>query len=214
MGHTTDFAKRKSNHKSRTTNTSDNSHNSHNFPVYVCICDNGGWYMWEIIQIEKYSCIDENEAKTRERYWIDYSKCPLNKQLPNRTPKEYREDNYEKCVEVQKIWRANNKAKIYERDKKYREENKEQIYEKKKEWFEINKEKEAERKRNNYENNNEEIKQRTKVWYDTHKDEINSRRYVKITCKCGEVISQNSLSGHLKTKKHHQIINDKKQFII
>jgi len=207
VGHTTDFTKRKSNHKSRTTNTSDNNDK---FPVYVCIRNNGGWNMWEMIQIEKYPCVDENEAKTRERYWIDYLKSCLNKQLPNRTQKEYREENYDKCVKDEKIWRENNKGKIYERDKKYREENKEKIYEMKKEWCEINKEKEAERKKNNYESNKEEIKKRTKEWYDTNKNEINSRRYVKITCECGEVISKNSLSGHLKTKKHQQIINDKK----
>ena len=32
---------------------------------------NGGWENWCMIEIEKYPCNDKNEAKARERYWLE-----------------------------------------------------------------------------------------------------------------------------------------------
>ena len=42
-----------------------------------------------MIEIEKYSCQDGNEAGARERYWYEQLKGTLNDKVPNRSIKEY-----------------------------------------------------------------------------------------------------------------------------
>jgi glycine cleavage system H lipoate-binding protein len=42
-----------------------------------------------MLEIEKYSCNDGNEARARERYWIEKEKSTLNVTIPNRSKKEY-----------------------------------------------------------------------------------------------------------------------------
>ena len=67
----------------------------YNSKIYKCIRDNGNWNNWDIIEIEKYSCSDKNEAKKRERYYIELYKPELNTEIPGRTGKEYYEKNIE-----------------------------------------------------------------------------------------------------------------------
>ena len=54
----------------------------------------------------------------------------LNKYIPARTLKEYREDNKEKIAEKIKKYYEDNKEKIKEQKKEYYENNKEKLYEK------------------------------------------------------------------------------------
>lgn len=79
-----------------------------------------------IILIENFPCHTKDELTAREAYWIKQTKC-VNKVIPHRTAKEYREDNKEKIQETQKEWRL--KHPDYE--KKYREEHAQQYQEKK-----------------------------------------------------------------------------------
>ena len=65
----------------------------------------------EIILVEKYPCSDKSELISRERFYIENNKC-INKIIPSRTVKEYREDNKEKIKEYSKQYRKNNKEKI------------------------------------------------------------------------------------------------------
>ena len=58
----------------------------------------------KIILVENYSCNNKEELESRERYFIENNNC-INKNIPLRTDKEYREDNKEKIKE----WRDNNK---------------------------------------------------------------------------------------------------------
>ncbi len=92
IGHTTNFTKRKCEHKSRCNNEKDTHYNS---KIYQFIRDNGNWNNWDIIEIEKHSCSDKNEAKKRERYYIELHKPELNTEIPCRTGKEYYENNIE-----------------------------------------------------------------------------------------------------------------------
>ena len=64
---TTDFTKRKSQHK---INSKKND-SLFNMKLYKMINDNGGWDNWVMIEIEKYPRNDNNEAKARERYWLE-----------------------------------------------------------------------------------------------------------------------------------------------
>ena len=68
LGHTTDFTNRKRKHKSNSLNT---NYKDYNCKVYKMIRDNGGWNNWSMIEIEKYPCNDNNEARSRERHWYE-----------------------------------------------------------------------------------------------------------------------------------------------
>ncbi len=59
VGHTTNFIQRRGQHKSACN--IENSKN-YNYNVYNCIRNNSGWDNWDMIEVEKYSCNDKNEA--------------------------------------------------------------------------------------------------------------------------------------------------------
>jgi|DEB0MinimDraft_6_1074348.scaffolds.fasta_scaffold12927_1 hypothetical protein len=206
VGSTTNFKGRKHRHKSNCNN--ENSKNYNN-PIYQYIRDNGGWEQFVMIPIEEYSCNSKKEKEIKERYYIDLLKPKLNKNLPTRTRKEwrednkqkikeYREDNKELILEKYKEWCENNKEKI----KEYRENNKELISEKYKEWRENNKEKIKERAKEYRENNKEKIKEREKEWYENNKDKISERRKEKVECKCGSIVCKKDIKIHERTQKH------------
>ena len=113
VGHTTEFTKRKNNHKSNCNN--ENS-NKYNLNVYEFIRINSGWDNWSMIEIEKYPCNDNNESCARERYWLETLKANLNMNIPSRTNKEYKEFNNLLINEQNKQYREINKDSI---NKKY-----------------------------------------------------------------------------------------------
>ena len=105
IGHTCDFVRRKSKHKYSCTN--ENSPD-YNYKVYVVIRKNRGWNNWSMVEIEKYPCVDANEARTRERYWYELLHPNLNGQCPGRTRNE-----------TIKSYTENNKENVQESKKKY-----------------------------------------------------------------------------------------------
>jgi hypothetical protein len=130
VGQTTDFRKRKNRHKSVCNNE---TARGYNYNVYEFIRNNGGWDNWNMIEIEKYNAIDGNDAKKRERFWIEELKASLNCKIPTRLQKEYYENNKEKITIRNKNYRDNHKEEKAKTDKEYREKNKEIINEKIKE---------------------------------------------------------------------------------
>jgi hypothetical protein len=58
--------------------------------VYQIIHANGGWNNWEVVEIEKYPCSDENEAHAQEPHWQEILNAALNIHVPNRSGCEYR----------------------------------------------------------------------------------------------------------------------------
>lgn len=192
IGSTTNFRSRKLQHKKSIQNENDKKYNQNK---YQYIRENGGWEEWEMIAIENYSCESKRELEIRERYHIETLKAKLNKNIPNRTKKEYREDNkeiiskkkhedYINNVEYkllkQKIYYENNKEEKKNYDKIYREKNKEKIRERRREY-----EKE-------YRKNPKRIE-----WERT-----------KIKCEiCGCEITRAYKSVHQKTKKCCLIID-------
>ena len=127
----------------------------------------------EISLVEDYSCNSKKELEIRERWYIENNEC-VNKQIPTRTDKE---------------WREENKDKIKEYFKKRYEGNKENILEYMKE---------------RYEKNKDEILQKNKERYEKNKDEINEKRKEKITCPCGSVVRKSDIREHERTTKHQQ----------
>ena len=108
VGSTTNFRRRKCEHKSRCAN--ENS-KGYNFKCYKLIRDNGGWENWSMYEIEKFPCADANEARARERYWHEQLNSSLNQCVPNRTLAEYYQNNKDKISE----YYQNNKDKISEK---------------------------------------------------------------------------------------------------
>ena len=79
--------------------------------------------------IEEYPCNSKYELEQRERYYIENNMC-INKHIPTRTIKEWRENNREHLLQKEKEWRENNKEHKAQKNKEYREKNKEQIAQK------------------------------------------------------------------------------------
>ena len=119
VGSTTDFTKRKCRHKT--------SCKSSHYKVYEMIRDNGDWENWSMIEIEKYPCKDNNEARARERHWYEELHATMNVQCPIRSKKEYREKNKEKIAGKQRKYREQNRGNKAEYNKEYYEKNKEKI---------------------------------------------------------------------------------------
>jgi hypothetical protein len=187
VGHTTDFRRRKNSHKTKCNNE---KNIEYNFKVYKFIRDNGGWDNWDMIEIERFEAIDGNDAKKKERYWIETLKSSLNCRIECRTNKEWIVDNKNKVLKIKKKYRDNNKEKIAEKDKEYRKNNKEKIAEKLKEY----------RK-----NNKETLLQKNKEYYEKNKDKI----FEKVKCECGCEISKQHLNRHQKSKKHIDLMSMK-----
>ena len=169
VGSTTNFNRRKQQHKH-----SCNSINSkdYNVNVYQFIRDNGGFENWDMVEIVKYNATDKRELHKRERYYIDTLKATLNKIIPTRTHKEYRENNKDIIRKNNKEYRENNKDLIREKKKQYRENNKNIIREKEKQYRENN------------------------------KDLLREKPSQKYECECGGKYTHSHESRHLKTKKH------------
>jgi hypothetical protein len=174
VGSTTDFIRRKSEHRKCCNNEKSKKYN---YKVYQTIRVNGGWDNFTMVEIEKYPCIDSNEAHTRERYYFELLNAKLNTKVPNRSEKEYRkqyvEINNEKITERKKYYREDNKEKFNEYTKKYREANKDKISEQRKKYREANKEKIAEYTKKYREANKDKISEQRKQYREANKNKIN-----------------------------------------
>jgi hypothetical protein len=95
VGHTTDFTRRKQSHKSKCHNEKGIHYN---LKVYKTIRENGGWINFSMIEIEKYPCKDDNEARAKEREWFERLNSSLNTFYPVRSKQEYYEDHKEKIT--------------------------------------------------------------------------------------------------------------------
>ena len=188
VGSTTNFIRRKYQHKSICNNVNDKSHNSH---VYIFIRETGGFDNWDMIEVEKYNAKDKKDLEKRERFFIEDLGASLNNNIPSRTKKEYYEENKEYLNELRKKYYEANKEQILEDKKKYYEDNKDQILEVKKKYREDNK---------------DQIIEQKKKYYEANKGKIAEGRKEKVTCECGSIISKHSLSRHIKSKKHQNII--------
>ena len=65
----------------------------------------------KIYLVEIYPCNSKNELTAKEGYYIKNYNC-VNKNIPDRTPEQYRLDNKEKITIQNKQYRLDNKEKI------------------------------------------------------------------------------------------------------
>jgi len=122
VGHTTNFDKRKTAHKSSCYNDNDRHYNS---KVYQMIRQNGGWEMFKMIEVEKYPCADKREAERRENEVIKELKASMNTNNSFIT-----QEMSEYMKEYNTNYREVHKDEIKEQVKDYYEANKQKINEK------------------------------------------------------------------------------------
>ena len=190
IGSTTNFKQRKRAHKSACNSE---NHKNYHYNVYKYIRCNGGFDNWDMIQIEQYEATDKRDLESRERYYIETLKSKLNRQIPTRTIKEYREVNKDRKSITDKLYQEKNKEKLRQQSKEYRERNKDEIKDKKKIYYEKNK---------------DEINQQKKQYREKNKDVINRKSKCPL---CDKVMLNRSIKCHIKTihKKNKDEINVK-----
>jgi hypothetical protein len=200
IGHTTDLRRRRYEHKSHCNNEKSKQYN---LKEYQFIRENGGWANWTLIPIEEYSCNNVNEARTKERYWIETLKPSLNSDIPNRSEKEYREENKEVIAKKKKEYREKNKEVIAKKSKEYYEENKDKIIERVKQYTEENKEVIAEYRKQYQIDNKEKLAEKKKEYREENKEIINKKACERIKCyTCNCDVPKRHISTHNKTLKH------------
>jgi hypothetical protein len=119
---------------------------------------------FDIILVEEFKCENKQQLEARERYYIENNEC-VNKNIPNRTKKEYNEANKEATVKNKKEYYEANKEVILKQIKENYEANKEAILKKKKEYREANKEKFKTKDTEYYKTNKEAILKQKKDYY-------------------------------------------------
>ena len=124
VGSTTNFTKRKAQHKHSCNNETSKGYN---LKVYQHIRAFGGWDNWEMVLIEYFPCETELELGRREDYWKQELQASLNSIPPHIY--ETRHEQYENNKEHAAEYRQANKEKIAKQHKEYYEANKEKILE-------------------------------------------------------------------------------------
>jgi hypothetical protein len=147
------------------------------------------------------NCKDKYELQARERWYIENSDC-VNKNIPTRTEKEWREENKEYLKEWFKENYKVNREQFLEKGKEYREANREQITEYLKEWYKKNKEKQNKKTREYYEKNKEHISQQQKKYREANKDKETAWKREKVKCECGCEVARRDIAKHRRTQKH------------
>ena len=124
VGHTTHLVNRKNQHKNGCHNP---NNDKYNLKVYQYIRANGGWENFNMIVLERFSCIDEYDACAKEQEYITNLHSTLNSKYASRTHQQYYEDNKEQKTIYCRQYYEDNIVKKQEQGKQYYENNKEQI---------------------------------------------------------------------------------------
>ena len=183
VGHTTNFDKRKTQHK---INCKNDNGKTYNLKVYQMIRKNGGWEKFLMLEVEKYPCADKREAERRENEVMKEVRASMNTYNSFRTQAEiteyntnYYELHKEKLKEQVKEYQKNNQLKM----KEYQKNNKHKIQERMKEY---------------QKNNKLKIQEQKKEYREANKSKINE----KVKCECGCDVMKRHLKEHQATKKH------------
>ena len=141
-------------------------------------------YSYKVLELNNYECgiIDvvfftiKWELWERERLLIENNEC-VNKQVPNRTSKEYHADYYQNNKEQ--------KAEYYQANKEYFKE--QRVY--------------------YYQANKEQSNEKSKQYYQDNKDKIKEKQREKFNCPCGGKYTYRHKAIHIKSQKHQNWIS-------
>lgn len=81
---------------------------------------------YEIVLVEKFPCNDKMELHQQERLYIENNEC-VNKIIPQRTPKEWREENQDSIKLEKQNYYINNKERLLKKQYDYSKINKDKI---------------------------------------------------------------------------------------
>jgi len=126
---------------------------------------------YRIDLLENYSCNSKSELNKKEGEYIRNNVC-VNKVIPGRTEKQYREDNKDKIFLQRKEYRKDNKEKIAKYKKEHYHDNRDKILEKQKQYRKNNKDNISQKSKERYKNNIDKIKEKQKEKYKNNKDKI------------------------------------------
>ena len=156
----------------------------------------------KIILIQSFSCNSKNELTSKEAEFIKTLKC-VNKLIPNRTDKEYYQDNKEKIAANAKIYFLANKEKIAATHKQYRTDNRELIIASNKLYNEANKDVLATQKKLYREINKDVIASKQKIYNEAKKETVHAKNKTnRLICECGVNCRLADKSKHYKTAAH------------
>jgi hypothetical protein len=169
VGSTTNFTKRKSQHKHCCLTEIDKSYNTYK---YQFIREHGGWNNWDMVMVEQFSCNNKMECFAKERYYIETLNSTLNQCVPNHSKNEWYDENKAIIKQQNKEWAENNKDAVKQSHKKYYEEHKDTIKQQHKQYYETHKEQISQYKKEWAEKNKDAVKQHKKRWRDKNKETI------------------------------------------
>jgi hypothetical protein len=131
VGNTTDFIRRKSEHKRCCYNPNNKEYNK---KVYQFIRSHGDWGNFQMLQIEEYPCSNKREAELREEHWrkeltasLNGNKAFLTDEEASQYKKLYYEQNKDQLCEYSKLHYEQNKDQLKLRRQLYYQKNKEHI---------------------------------------------------------------------------------------
>lgn len=222
VGHTSNFTRRKSEHK-KICNCNNVNDRRYNLKVYKTIRENGGWDNWRMIEIKNQLCESKRHAEKIEQELIEQYKSELNSHKAFRTSiteyyKQYNLENKQKIAEKNRQYEQQNKEKIKERKKQYRLNNKEKIAEinkrhylnnpqEHKQYYQDNKEKIVEKQKQYYQDNKEKIKKRREEYLDKTKEKRAEQRQLYYQNN-KEKIAERKKQNRLKKKMEKEQFND------
>jgi len=144
----------------------------------------------EIIWVENWPCNNKHELLARERHWIENNEC-VNKIIPTRTRKEYREMNKDKIAQKKKEYYAKNKDKVTQKKKEYYAKNKDKVAQIVKKYNEANK---------------DIIAKKMKEYSEANKEELKKKRSKQVECVCGSLFQYGVKARHERSKKHQDYL--------
>jgi hypothetical protein len=189
VGHTTDYTKRKYGHK---TSCICEKSKVYHLKVYQMIRDNGGWNMFQMLEIKKFPCQDSKEACAEEERVRVELKATMN---------DVRAFVFEKEKE-KKEYRETHKKEKQEQDREYREANQEKIKANKKQYHIDNRERLNAKSQAYLEEHRDEINEQKRNHYQEIKDKRHEKNKIQIICECGMTYTQCNKARHLKTQFH------------
>ena len=202
VGHTTDFVRRKYEHKSCCGNMKSKMYH---YKLYKTIRENGGWCNWSMILIDTLHCENSLDAKKKEREFMEELQATLNEQYPHRPRKEYYDTNKEVFKQKHHEYYENNKDKCKERTKAYGEKHKEYLKQKSKEYYETNKDDILYKNSLYRENNKDVIKETKKKAYERDRDKLleQSKEYYRNNIEKKKEYDRNYRANNKERKREN-----------
>ena len=179
VGHTTNFSRRKREHKSRCNNIK----KYYNFKIYHFIQANGGWNNFDMTILEEYPCENKRQAELKEEEIRVEREAQLNMIRAFRTEEQHKEqiktwnENNEKEKTEEEKEKEKEEKKEY--DKEYFQKNKERKRKQNLEWREKHKEELKEYFKQYNQKNNQKRKEQQRQLREKNKEKINERQRQK-----------------------------------